>query len=93
MDRLSVMGAPSKVQFHPRWKEELVCSMDGRQFIMEITMGQLVAYLPTQQRWEACAPDWAKGQWQRVHDDLVEWCKGENIPLRIEANVWVTFEG
>lgn len=86
------MSVPSKVLFHPRWKEELVGTMEGQQFVVEMTMGKYVAYFPTQERWEACAPEWAKGQWQRVRDDLSAWCETEKIPLRIESNAWVTFE-
>lgn len=87
-----VMPAPSKVLFHPRWKEELVGTMDGRQFVTEITMGSLHVYFPTKLRWEAAAPDWAKGQWERVKADLEEWCASENIPLNFEDNAWVTFD-
>jgi hypothetical protein len=86
------MSAPSKVQFHPRWKEELVCTMDGHTFIVEITMGVLKVYFPAPSRWEAAAPDWAKGQWERVHADLNAWCSQERIPLIIEEQAWVNFD-
>jgi hypothetical protein len=55
------MSIPSKVQFNPRWKEELVCTMDGRQFIIEMTMGVYTAYLPSETKWEQAAPEWAAG--------------------------------
>ncbi len=86
------MSAPSKVQFHPRWKEELVCTMDGKSFTIEITMGALKAYLPTESKWKASAPEWAKDQWARVQADLSAWCAQEKIPLIIEDEAWVCFE-
>ncbi len=82
----------SKVRFSPRWKEEWVCTMDGRTFVIEITMGQLTVYLATLAHWEASAPAWAKDQWARVRTDLTAWCKSEGIPLIIEDDAWVHFE-
>jgi hypothetical protein len=41
------MTATAKVQFQPKWEEELVCTMDGRQFVVEMTMGVLKVFFPT----------------------------------------------
>jgi len=82
---------PSPVGFHIRWREELVCTMDGQQFVVEITMGELHVYFPTQKTWESSAPDWAKPQWERVRNDLIAWCEREKIPVDFEDNAWVTF--
>ncbi len=41
----------SKFKFQPRWKEELVVTGDGGQFILELPMGVLSAYLPTESAW------------------------------------------
>jgi len=35
------MTTVSKVQFEPKWKEELACTIDGRRFVVELTMGVL----------------------------------------------------
>lgn len=86
------MATRSKVQFQPRWKEELVCTLDGNTFIIELTMGVLKVYLPTEARWEAFAPGWAQGQWQRVQSDLSTWCEQQNIPLLVEEHAWVEFD-
>lgn len=83
--------AVTKVTFAPRWKEELVCTMDGRQFVIELTMGELHAYLPSKEVWARLAPDWARGQWARVHQDLTTWCQGQSIPLTVEERAWVSF--
>ena len=83
---------PSKVQFQPKWKEELVCNIDGRRLTVEITMGVLTVYFPTKATWEATAPNWAKEQWERVEEDLSAWCLQEKIPLVIEDNAWAEFE-
>lgn len=82
----------TRITFEPRWKEELVCTMDGRRFVIELTMGQLHAYLPSKETWERDAPDWAKDQWDRVHQDLATWCKGQSMPLSVEDRAWVSFE-
>jgi len=89
-----VMGEPAsaRVQFEAKWKETLVCTMDGKRFSIELTMGVLKVYLPTQSRWEAVAPDWARSQWERVREDLAVWCLRERIPLVVDESAWVEFE-
>jgi hypothetical protein len=86
------MTAISKVRFQPRWKEELVCTMDGKPFVVELTMGILTVYFPDQSKWEASAPDWAKHQWARVREDLATWCEQQKIPLVIQNHAWVSFD-
>jgi hypothetical protein len=46
-------------QFKPRWKEELVVSGPGGSFVLELPMGVLSAYLPTEETWRSKAPAWA----------------------------------
>ena len=86
------MTFPAPVYFNPRWKEELVGTIDGHTFIVEMTMGQYVVYFPEEAKWEASAPEWARGQWERVRADLAAWCEREKIPLEIEERAWVSFE-
>ena len=81
----------SKIRFEPRWKEELVCTMDGHEFILEFTMGISTAYLPTESKWESEAPVWAKGTWVSVSEQLAAWCRMQKIPLEITENAWVNF--
>lgn len=83
---------PAKVQFRPEWKELLVGSMDGKEFTIELTMGVLTVYFPTNEKWEASAPDWAKHQWERVRADLAIWCGQQKIPLVIENHAWIEFK-
>lgn len=35
------------ITFAPRWKEEMVCTMDGNAFVIEMTIGIYTVYLPT----------------------------------------------
>ena len=86
------MTTASKVEFHPMWKEELICTMDGRRFVIELTMGVMTVYFPTLAKWQASAPDWAKSQWERVRDDLSDWCDRKKIPLKIQDDAWVEFD-
>jgi hypothetical protein len=86
------MTTASQVQFEPRWKEELVCTRDGRTFAVEMTMDIITVYFPTQSKWEASAPEWALQQWERVTKDLSAWCQQQKIPLVIEVHAWVQFD-
>ena len=87
------MSSQGTFQFSPRWKEEVVGSLDGRSFSIELSMGSAChAYLPTQERWEAAAPDWAKGIWEKVRSDIEAWCESQRYPLTIAANCWVSFD-
>lgn len=88
------MAIPSvpKVQFQPEWKELLTCTMDGKTFTVELTMGVPTVYFPAKSKWEETAPAWAKAQWERVNGDLSAWCLREKIPLVIDEKAWVEFE-
>jgi hypothetical protein len=81
----------NRVTFQPKWKEELVCTMDGTSFVIELTMGVATVYLPSQHKWEASVPDWARDQWERVKADLSDWCQQQDIPLVIDDQAWVEF--
>jgi hypothetical protein len=86
------MNSETKSKFQPKWKEELIGTIDGKQFSIELTMGTLHVYFPTAVKWESSAPIWAKGKWDQVKIDLEDWCRKERIPLTIEENAWVDFE-
>ena len=43
--------------FQARWKEELVCTGPGGSFILELPMGVLSAYLPTEESWKEKTPN------------------------------------
>jgi hypothetical protein len=70
--------------FCPRWKEELVCSCDYGTFVLEMPMGVTSVYFPPQEAWAVRAPDWAKPYWLEIHQQLMEWCVSESIPLYID---------
>jgi len=77
-------------KFQARWKEELICSSSHGSFILEMPMGIVSVYLPTESVWERVAPEWAKTFWETIHKQLSEWCVKEKIPLYIDesANVY-----
>ena len=76
--------------FLPRWKEELVVTGPGGSFILELPMGRLTAYLPTEDAFRSKAPEWARGLWPQLRDELQEWCKFNNAGFVIDATaaVW-----
>jgi hypothetical protein len=86
------MKTEPKTKFQPKWKEELIGTIDGKQFTIELTMGVLTVYFPTAAKWEASAPIWAKGRWEQVKSELTDWCEKEKIPFVIEENAWVEFD-
>ena len=61
--------------FQPRWKEELFCKGATGEFVLELSMGVLSAYLPTEDSWKEKAPIWARELWPVLRDELAEWCE------------------
>lgn len=76
-------------QFAPRWKEELVCTAPGGTLVLELPMGILTAYLPTEEEWKRRAPEWAQGLWQELRSDLEEWCEVNGAQFIIDPNAIV----
>ena len=82
---------PPTFAFHARWREELVCAAAGGSFVLEATMGgRLTAYLPTEQAWPECAPDWALALWPVLHAELKAWCKANDARLVLASDAHVT---
>ena len=76
-------------KFQPRWKEELVVTGPGGSFILELPMGILSAYLPTEQVWERKAPSWAKDLWPDLKKELEVWCKENKAEFVIDETAAV----
>lgn len=76
--------------FAPRWKEELVVSGPGGSFVLELPMGILSAYLPSEATWPDKAPAWAAGLWPQLRAELEHWCRANGAQFHIEdrAPVW-----
>ena len=79
----------STFTFHPRWKEELLVVGPGGEFILELPMGVLSAYLPTQEAWQSKGPDWARELWPVLRAELEAWCNQNNAKFYIDASAWV----
>jgi hypothetical protein len=77
-------------KFQPRWKEELVCTGPGGIFVLELPMGVLSAYLPTEEIWRSRAPSWAIELWPTLKTELELWCKENHAQFFIHetATVW-----
>jgi hypothetical protein len=78
-----------RYSFSPRWKEELVCTCRLGDFVIEMPMGITTVYLPTAERWQVLAPEWARGHWEILHAQLAEWCARQHIPLQLDATATV----
>jgi hypothetical protein len=75
---------PPTFAFAARWREELVCTAAGGSFVLELTMGELSAYLPTEDAWQARAPDWARALWPVLHAELKAWCRQNQARLVLD---------
>lgn len=71
-------------QFQPRWKEELVVTGPGGSLGLELPMGVLSAYLPTEVAWRRKAPDWAVDLWPTLKTELEQWCSDNNAEFHID---------
>jgi hypothetical protein len=75
--------------FSPRWKEELVCEGAGGSFVLELPMGVLSAYLPTEAAWTETGPPWARDLWPQLRTELEAWCDANDARLYIDATARV----
>ncbi|MBN8815643.1 MAG: hypothetical protein J0J06_09370 [Sphingomonas sp.] len=75
--------------FMPRWKEELVVTGSGGTFVLELPMGILSAYLPTEDEWQRRAPAWARSLWPALKTELEEWCRANDAQFYIDASASV----
>jgi hypothetical protein len=75
--------------FQPKWKEELVCTGPGGSFTLELPMGVLSAYLPTEVEWQRKCPSWAKDLWPTLRSELEAWCKANHAEFIIDASAHV----
>jgi len=78
-------------KFESRWKEELVCEGSGSSFVLELPMGVLTAYLPTEAAWSEKGPSWAKRLWPNLRTDLEQWCAKSGARFVIDETAAVFF--
>lgn len=76
-------------KFQPRWKEELVCAGPEGTLVLELPMGVLSAYLPTEGVWQAKAPPWARDLWPILKEELETWCVANKAKLIIDETAGV----
>ncbi|NTF08758.1 hypothetical protein G6L37_21530 [Agrobacterium rubi] len=76
--------AEKSFHFQTRWKEELVVSGNGGSFVLEMPIGVLSVYLPTETEWERRAPDWAKRLWPILRLELEDWCQENHAKFYID---------
>ncbi len=85
------MNAGKKIKYHSKWKETLVGEIGDYSFHIELTMGILTVYFPTEETWNESAPSWAKGCWEMAKFEAEKWCNTSNIPMVIDHKSWVDF--
>lgn len=77
------------IEYEPKWKEELVGVLDGNRFVVELTMGRLHVYFPTESAWESSAPVWAKGKYMLARDAAEKWADENESGFTVEDNAWI----
>ncbi|WP_295890665.1 hypothetical protein [uncultured Vibrio sp.] len=82
----------NKFKFQPRWKEELVVTGDEGQFVLELPMGVLSVYLPTESAWESKSSEWARNQYGELKQELEYWCKENKVTFYIDETADVENE-
>ena len=83
----------SKFKFQQRWKEELMVMGDGGQFLLELPMGVLSVYFPTESAWKAKSPEWAKDQYSELKHELEEWSLKNKAILHVNETAGVGIDG
>ena len=79
----------SEIIFKQRWKEELEAISDERKLVFELTLGTLHVYFPSEVRWLAIVPAWAKEKWQLYLEACTDWCKQNKIPISVVEDAYV----
>lgn len=82
--------ASQMFRFTARWKEELAVEGPGGALILELPMGELTAYLPTEQAWPTVAPKWATDLWSELKAELEQWCLANKAELVIGEGATVS---
>ena len=79
----------SVFEFSARWKEELVCTGTHGSFVLELAMGRLTAYLPSEEVFRSNAPSWAADLWPQLRDELELWCVIHQAALVVDPTARV----
>ena len=78
-----------EIIFNQRWKEELEAIGDEGKLVFELTIGKLHVYSPSEARWLATLPAWAKDKWQLYLKACTNWCKQNRILISIVGDAHV----
>lgn len=72
-------------KFQPRWKEELTCRLEDKEFVLEFPMGVPTVYFPTEDKWSEVSPQWALGHWSVLLSQLRLWCSANDVKFVVDA--------
>ncbi len=79
------------IYYHAAWRETLIGTYEEHHFHVELTMGKLHVYFPSEQKWIKTSPEWAADLWKDAVDTARKWCEKEKIPFSIDDNGWFYF--
>ena len=80
-----------KIRYEGRWKEELHGFAGDLHFIVELAMGRLHTYFPTEENWQSCAPAEAKNLWKNARDAAENWSQENDAAFDVDQGAWVEF--
>ncbi|MDQ1091205.1 hypothetical protein QE400_000618 [Xanthomonas sacchari] len=72
--------------FQPLWKEELVCTGPGGEFVLDFSMGVPSVYAPTAHAWAQSAPAWARDLWPVFKAELEAWCDQRDVQFFLDGS-------
>lgn len=82
----------SDITFAARWREELVATTAQGALVFEFTMGRPHVYFPSEARWAALAPPWARARWSEFHAACHRWCAEQRVPFSVVDDAHVSEE-
>ena len=72
------------IEFRPRWREELEAISSQGKLVFELGLGLgKKVYFPTEARWRAQAPAWAREQWPRYSQSCRLWCLNNHVAFSL----------
>jgi len=67
----------------------MVVTASGGSFVLELPMGVLTAYLPTEEEWKRRGPEWAITFWPTLKAELEEWCLENDAQFVVDPSAGV----
>ena len=82
-----------EIRYEAKWKEELHGFAGDHHFVVELTMGRLHTYFPTEENWQKNAPPALTDSWKDAKTAAEEWSQANFAAFDVVPDAWVEFVG